>query len=227
MWYLAWTSTSTTFWYKIWSIFKSISGHFSGIAAMPLVLITINTWLMNEYSNRFFLSIFFFFNRHFYFPAQLVGDFTLSDLLDKPWSQVSSLLPPRYVPSNFIAHRVQHSHYHLMGDELRIGQRNWYSSPCVFRAVYTNFNLDRERRFLELFRRTRIPMRLRKDFRPKMSTKFGSNSLQFSGYPGEIESDSPTAWTCICTTNTNCARAVSLSTFHVQKKIAVVDEIRL
>ena len=30
---------------------------------------------------------------HFYFPAQLVG-FTLSDLLDKPWSQVSSLLPP-------------------------------------------------------------------------------------------------------------------------------------
>ena len=31
---------------------------------------------------------------HFYFAAQLVGDFTLSDLLDKPWSQVSCLLPP-------------------------------------------------------------------------------------------------------------------------------------
>ena len=30
---------------------------------------------------------------HVYFPAQLV-DGTLSDLLDKPWSQVSSLLPP-------------------------------------------------------------------------------------------------------------------------------------
>ena len=30
---------------------------------------------------------------HFYFPAQLVGGFTLSDLLDKPWSQVSSLPP--------------------------------------------------------------------------------------------------------------------------------------
>ena len=29
-----------------------------------------------------------------YFPAQLVGGFTLSDLLNKPWSQVSSL-PPR------------------------------------------------------------------------------------------------------------------------------------
>ena len=31
---------------------------------------------------------------HFYLPAQLVGGFTLSHLLDKPWSQVSSLLPP-------------------------------------------------------------------------------------------------------------------------------------
>ena len=39
---------------------------------------------------------FFFFNHHFYFPAQLliVGGFTISDLLDKRWSQVSSLLPP-------------------------------------------------------------------------------------------------------------------------------------
>ena len=33
-------------------------------------------------------------NHHFYFPAQLVGGFTLSDLLYKPWSQVSSLLLP-------------------------------------------------------------------------------------------------------------------------------------
>ena len=38
--------------------------------------------------------LFFVFHHHFYFPAQLVVDFTLSDLLDKPWSQVSSLLPP-------------------------------------------------------------------------------------------------------------------------------------
>ena len=36
----------------------------------------------------------FFFDHHFHFPAQLVGCFTLSDLLDKPCSQVSSLLPP-------------------------------------------------------------------------------------------------------------------------------------
>ena len=40
-----------------------------------------------------FFSFPFFFNHHFYFPAQLVGGFTLSDLLDKPWSQVSSLPP--------------------------------------------------------------------------------------------------------------------------------------
>ena len=51
-----------------------------------------------------------FFIHHFCFPAQLEGGFTLSKLLDKPWSQVSSLLAPRYVPSIFIAHRVQHSH---------------------------------------------------------------------------------------------------------------------
>ena len=44
-----------------------------------------------------FIFIFiYFFNDHFYFPAQLVGGFTLSDLLDKPWSQVSSLLQRIY-----------------------------------------------------------------------------------------------------------------------------------
>ena len=43
----------------------------------------------------FFLSFLsFFLNHHFSFRAQLVGGFTLSDLLDKPWSQLSSLLPP-------------------------------------------------------------------------------------------------------------------------------------
>ena len=36
----------------------------------------------------------FFSCNHFYFPTQLVGGFTLSNFLDKPWSQVSSLLPP-------------------------------------------------------------------------------------------------------------------------------------
>ena len=36
---------------------------------------------------------YYLFCCHFYVPAQPVG-FTLSDLLDKPWSQVSSLLSP-------------------------------------------------------------------------------------------------------------------------------------
>ena len=43
----------------------------------------------------FFHSFFFWWGgHHFYFPAQLVRGFTLSDLLDKPWSQVPSLLHP-------------------------------------------------------------------------------------------------------------------------------------
>ena len=62
------------------------------------------------YSVLLYPSFFFFSSRHFHFPAQLLGGFTLSDLLDKPWSQVSSLLPPPYVPSIFIAHRVHYSH---------------------------------------------------------------------------------------------------------------------
>ena len=42
----------------------------------------------------------------------IIGGFTLtySGLLDKPWSEVSSLPPPRYVHSFVMAHRVQHSH---------------------------------------------------------------------------------------------------------------------
>ena len=32
--------------------------------------------------------------RHFCFPARSSRSFTLCDLLDKPWSQVSSILPP-------------------------------------------------------------------------------------------------------------------------------------
>ena len=57
-------------------------------------------------------SFFFFFSdHHFYLPAQLVGGVTLSDLLDKPWSQDLGVVPspPRYVLSIFIAHRIQHS----------------------------------------------------------------------------------------------------------------------
>ena len=47
-----------------------------------------------HYTPAVVLTLFYFsFNHHFYCPAQLVGGFTLSDLLDKPWSQVSCLLP--------------------------------------------------------------------------------------------------------------------------------------
>ena len=41
--------------------------------------------------HRLLLQIFLY--DHFIFPAQLVAAFTTSDLLDKPWSQVSSRLP--------------------------------------------------------------------------------------------------------------------------------------
>ena len=51
----------------------------------------------------------FDFFDHFYFPSQLVGGYTLSNLLDKPWSEVSTV-PPPVRAFIFIAHRVQHSH---------------------------------------------------------------------------------------------------------------------
>ena len=54
------------------------------VGSLGLVVGSILAWL----------SFFFFFNHDFHFPAPLVGGFTLSNLLDKPWSQVSSLLPP-------------------------------------------------------------------------------------------------------------------------------------
>ena len=41
------------------------------------------------------LFTFFLIDHHVYFPAQIVGGFTLSGLLlDKPWSQLSSFPPP-------------------------------------------------------------------------------------------------------------------------------------
>ena len=57
------------------------------------------------------MLLFFFVRHHFYFPAPLVGGFTLSVLLDKPWSQVASAVPssPPYAPSFFVAHTVQHT----------------------------------------------------------------------------------------------------------------------
>ena len=43
----------------------------------------------------------------FFFPSHT----STFQLLDKPRSQVSSLLPPRFLPSIFIAHRVQQFHW--------------------------------------------------------------------------------------------------------------------
>ena len=59
----------------------------------------------------FFFSSYSFLNHHVHCPAQIVRGFTLSDLLDKPWSQVSSLLTPPVHAFTLIAQKVQHSHF--------------------------------------------------------------------------------------------------------------------
>ena len=46
-------------------------------------------------------------NVSFFFCSHLVYTF---QLLDKPWSQVTTYFPPRFLPSTFIAHKVQQSH---------------------------------------------------------------------------------------------------------------------
>ena len=56
---------------------------------------TVNTTML--------ATICIYINRRFYSPAQLV--IALSDLLDMPWSQVSSLLPPPAHAFIFIAQR--------------------------------------------------------------------------------------------------------------------------
>ena len=55
---------------------------------------TIGSGTLNYVSAGPVFFYFIFLIITFYSTAQLVGGFTLSDLLDKPWSQVSSLLPP-------------------------------------------------------------------------------------------------------------------------------------
>ena len=58
-----------------------------------------------------FFSFYLLLYYQIYSPAELVRGFTLSNLLDKPWSHVSLLLffPPVHA-FTFIAHRVQHPH---------------------------------------------------------------------------------------------------------------------
>ena len=59
---------------------------------------TQDTCKICTWSRCAFMYHIYFYN-HSDIPAQLVGGFTIRVLLDKPWSQVSSLFPPRYVPS--------------------------------------------------------------------------------------------------------------------------------
>ena len=64
-------------------------------------------------SVRFMFPFRVYYNRHpgIAFGAPFSSSHTSTfQLLDKPWTQVSSLLPPRFLPSTFIAHRLQHSH---------------------------------------------------------------------------------------------------------------------
>ena len=75
-----------------------------------------------------------------------------------------------------------------MGHEL--GSATDIDRFFVFRTVYTNFHLDRERQFLELSYR-----RVGQKYRQKMVI------LSFVGYLGEFESDSQTVWTGIYTAN--------------------------
>ena len=77
------------------------------LTTLPSIILLLCSSQYSPGSGSFLLLL--FFDHHFHFPAQLVGGFALSDLLDKP--VVTGVVPsPRYVPSIFIAHRVQHSH---------------------------------------------------------------------------------------------------------------------
>ena len=57
----------------------------------------------------FFSNLLLFFDHHFYFPAQLVGGFTLSDLLNKSRGHSCRLFSPPVRAFIFVAHRVQHA----------------------------------------------------------------------------------------------------------------------
>ena len=103
------------------------------IAIIVVVAIIRHTWA--TYAPKF--SFFFLFSSDHhccYFPAQLVGGFTLSDLLDKPWSQVPSLSPlgtclhflsrigfsiPRCVLQVWRFSESGH-HFHLPGSQIRL-----------------------------------------------------------------------------------------------------------
>ena len=70
------------------------------VGCAPRVSSTFSPCLhaVREHFFRFLFFVVAFF--HYFYPsAQLFVGFTLTDLLDKPWSQVSSLPLPLYLPS--------------------------------------------------------------------------------------------------------------------------------
>ena len=91
-----------------WSLLPStpLSMHVANPYASPSSYSSWHVFLTHIYTRRSpgplrlyvyctmrpFFSLFFVYK--FYCPAQLIGGFSLSDLLDKSWSQVTSLLPP-------------------------------------------------------------------------------------------------------------------------------------
>ena len=81
----------------------AVPTRFEGCPGLPFWFTSPSWWIS-------LIHVHLHVNHHLYFPAQFVG-VALSDLADKPWSLVSSRLPPdrAFV---FIAHRVQHSHHY-------------------------------------------------------------------------------------------------------------------
>ena len=84
-------------------------------------------------TSRRLMNIFFLY---FYFTHPLFFSFWTS----RGWSQVSSFLPPRFLPSIFIAHRVQQSHcssvFHQVLQTHALHNKN---------AQFTSFNFQPRR----------------------------------------------------------------------------------
>ena len=82
------------------------------------------------------------FNHYFdeRFRAQLVRGFALKKLLDKPWSQVPSLLPPgtRTRAVIYIVPRVQHSHFQLFYMLIHVASNFANSCSRAFGPTFIN-----------------------------------------------------------------------------------------
>ena len=76
------------------------TGAITATSAAPHTATTAGSVCAKRFHRRYIYIFFFFLYYHT----------SAFQLLDKPWSQVSSLLPPGFLPSIFIAHRVQQSH---------------------------------------------------------------------------------------------------------------------